>query len=283
MSKKAASPSDKIKGQLRSSGLRARKSLGQNFLVDDDVRDSIIIAAELSISDTIIEVGPGLGVLTEELIKKAGNVIAIEKDDQLYIKLRDKFNKYHNFQIVNSDILELNLDDLVKNNHDYKVVANIPYYITSPILHLFIQAQFKPSLMVVMMQREVAEAVTASQGKMSYISVSMQVYSRPEVICRVPASSFYPRPKVDSAIVKFNMLPEPAVSVDEITQFLKVVQCCFAAPRKQLRNSLALGLKLDTPVAKEILDSAGIDYQRRAETLSLREWQALYMRIMARG
>jgi 16S rRNA (adenine1518-N6/adenine1519-N6)-dimethyltransferase len=282
VSKKAVSPSDKIRGQLLGSGLRSRKSLGQNFLVDDDIRDKIIRSAQLSVDDVVIEVGPGLGALTGELVKKAGRVIAVEKDDQLARRLGDRFKQYRNLQIVNADILEISLENIVKNDRGYRVVANIPYYITSPILHMFIHSKLKPSMMVVMMQKEVAEAVTAKPGKMSYISVSMQLFSKPEIVCPVPSGSFYPKPKVDSAVVKFNMLPVPAVPVDSVERFLNIVQRCFAAPRKQLRNSLALGLDIDSGMSKEILDRAGIDYQRRAETLSLTEWRALYLEVVVR-
>jgi len=282
VSKKAVSPSHKVRGLLPGSGLRSRKSLGQNFLVDDHIRDNIISSAQLSSDDVVIEVGPGLGALTEELVKKAGRVIAVEKDDQLSRRLGDRFKKQQNFQMINADILEINPEDIVPRGLAYKVVANIPYYITSPILHLFIHAKRKPSLMVVMMQKEVAEAVTAKPGKMSYISVSMQLFSEPEIVCHVPSSSFYPQPKVDSAVVKFNMLPAPAVTVDSAERFLEIVQRSFAAPRKQLRNSLALGLKLDIGTSKEILERAGIDYRRRAETLLLAEWRALYMEVAVR-
>lgn len=279
MSKKRITSLDKNKGGLRKFGIRAQKSLGQNFLIDEVVSGTIINAADLKSTDTVVEVGPGLGVLTERLVCNAGKVIAIEIDSYLSKKLQKRLSQWQNLDIINSDILKLDINFLLKNYQEYKVVANIPYYITSPILHCFMQAKLKPSLMVVMMQEEVAQAIVAVPGKMSYLSVSMQIYSMPHIVCHVPAKSFYPMPKVNSAVVKFDMLPKPAVIVDDMTGFLQFIQCGFAAPRKQLHNSLSLGLKMATSDIIRSLEDAGINPQRRAESLSLNEWQMLYNSI----
>lgn len=273
--KKARHP-DQAHRLLRSAGLKARKALGQNFLTDNSIRDAILDAASLSPEDTVIEVGPGLGMLTEELVKKAGRVIAVELDGALAERLRQKLKAYGNLEIINSDILKLDLDGVLKKAGNYKVVANIPYYITSPILHFFMHASRRPSLMIIMMQKEVAEDVTAPLDKLNYISVSMRIFSRPEIVCNVPAASFYPVPSVDSAVVRFSMLEEPAVQVDNLEAFLKFVHSGFSAPRKKLRNSLALGLKMETEGADKILLKAGIDAQRRPGTLSPQEWYHLY-------
>jgi len=278
---KRTSPAKRVRGQLRNAGLRARKGLGQHFLIDKSVRDIIIDAAELSSSDIVLEVGPGLGVLTEELVKKASRVIAVELDHNLALRLGHKLTSQHNFELINSDILELDLRKVLKKTAEYKVVANIPYYITSPILHYFMRSKLKPLLMVVMVQEEVARAIAAKPGDMSFLSVSLQVYSRPEVVCRVPANSFYPPPKVESAVVRFRILDEPAVTVDDMQCFLKIVQAGFAAPRKQLRNSLALGLNIEPVNAVKILEKAGLNPKRRAETLTLGEWQDLYSCVIA--
>ena len=178
--------------------------------------------------------------------------------------------------MVHADILHVNLKDILGGSRSYKVVANIPYYITSPILHLFMHGKWKPGLMVIMMQEEVAEDVTARPGKMNFLSVSMQIFSRPEIICRVPAEGFYPPPKVDSAVVKFTMLPEAAITVGDMEDFLQFVHSGFAAPRKQLHNSLAIGLKKEPVQAEELLKLAQIDPQRRPGTLELAEWRDLY-------
>ena len=262
--------------RLRSQGLRARKSLGQNFLVVDSVGDAIIEAAAVAADDTVLEVGPGLGALTEKLAAGAGQVIAVELDGGLVSRLSKKLGNYQNVRIIHADILKQDLKSLVGGS-SYKVVANIPYYITSPILRYFTRADKRPDLMIIMMQEEVARDVTAPQGKMGFLAVSMRLFSNPEIILRVPAASFYPVPKVDSAVVKFNMLPAPALKIADIDGFLDLVHCGFASPRKQLRNSLAIGLKIEAAQAEHILRRSGVDPGRRPGTLSLEEWSALYL------
>jgi 16S rRNA (adenine1518-N6/adenine1519-N6)-dimethyltransferase len=264
-----------LQRRLRSQGLRARKSLGQNFLVVESVADAIIGAAELTADDTVLEVGPGLGALTEKLASAAGRVIAVELDQSLASRLGKKLGAYRNLSIVHADILQQDLSSLV-GDQPYKVVANIPYYITSPILRFFMRAGRRPELMIIMMQEEVARDVTAQAGKMGFLAVSMRLFSKPEIILRVPAASFYPVPKVDSAVVKFNMLPAPALQVGDIDGFLELVHCGFSSPRKQLRNSLAIGLKVPAADAESILRRSGIDAERRPGSLSLEEWSVLY-------
>ena len=264
-----------MRGQLKGAGLKARKSLGQNFLVNEAVRDSIIEAAGLSDADTVIEVGPGLGALTEKLAAQAGRVIAVELDDSLAERLKNRLVRFSNTDIINADILELDLSGLT-GGKTYKVVANIPYYITSPILRFFMQAELRPSLMVIMMQEEVARDVTARPGAMGFLAVSMRLFSIPRMVCRVPADCFYPAPKVDSAVVRFDVLPRPAVEVGDVEGFLELLHAGFKAPRKQLHNSLAIGLGLEPAAADQILKWAGIDSSRRPGTLTLDEWAALY-------
>ncbi len=261
--------------RLRSQGLRARKSLGQNFLVVESVADAIIGAAELTADDTVLEVGPGLGALTKKLASAAGRVIAVELDESLASRLGKKLAAHGNLSIVQADILRQDLNGLV-GDRPYKVVANIPYYITSPILRYFMRAGKRPELMIIMMQEEVARDVTAPAGKMGFLAISMRLFSNPEIILRVPAASFHPVPKVDSAVVKFNMLPAPALQVDDIDGFLELVHCGFSSPRKQLRNSLAIGLKVRAADAESILRRSGIDSGRRPGSLTLEEWSALY-------
>jgi 16S rRNA (adenine1518-N6/adenine1519-N6)-dimethyltransferase len=273
--KKKGTPGN-IHCQLQSAHTRAKKRLGQNFLIDENIRDIIIEAAGLSAADTVLEVGPGMGILTQKLAESVGRVVAVELDDSLAKRLKGKMAGHCNMEVIHADILHVNLKDILGSSRYYKVVANIPYYITSPILHLFMHGKLKPGLMVIMMQEEVAEDVTARPGKMNFLSVSMQIFSRPEIVCRVPAQSFYPPPKVDSAVVKFNMLPEAAITVENMDGFLQFVHSGFAAPRKQLRNSLAIGLKQEPVQAEELLKLAKIDPQRRPGTLELAEWRDLY-------
>jgi len=283
MPKKASVPAAKVKKTLRHSGLKARKGLGQHFLVDETVLSTIISAAELSSKDFVIEIGPGLGILTTELAQNAGSVIAIEVDYKLASRLKQKLSYLHNITIINKDILKTELSDLIKKKNSYKVVANIPYYITSPILSYFMETSLKPSLMVVMVQKEVGKNIVAEPGEMTALSISLQVYSKPRIIAYVPSQSFYPPPKVDSVIVRFDMLPEPAIKVDNINNFLTFVRCGFRSPRKQLRNSLAQGLRIKQSETALLLTKASIDSQRRPETLNLNEWQKLYEVTTASG
>jgi 16S rRNA (adenine1518-N6/adenine1519-N6)-dimethyltransferase len=274
---------------LRRSGIRARKGLGQHFLVDERALLDIVAAAELSREDTVIEVGPGLGILTAELARRAGWVIAIELDNRLAAVLRRTL-PYDNIVIVNEDVLGTDPRSLLEGKAPgfpeglrYKVVANLPYYITSPVLRHFLEASVKPELMVVMVQWEVAEAVAAGPGRRSLLSVSVQFYGRPTIVARLPAASFYPPPEVDSAVVKIEVYPYPPVAVDDVDGFFRLVRAGFTAARKQAANSLAQGLGLPKDEVAARLDEAGIAPQRRAETFTLEEWAALYRAFRETG
>jgi len=259
---------------LRQSDLRARKGLGQHFLIDGEVLETVIAAAELDSDDLVVEVGPGLGILTRELAQRAGGVVAIELDDKLAALLEKTLASFNNVTIVNGDVLKIEPKGLVKGRN-YKVVANLPYYITSPALRHFLEAEAKPQTMVVMVQKEVAEAIAAKPGDMSLLSVGIQFYGEPKIITSVPAESFYPAPEVSSAILKINVYPKPAVDVDE-AGFFDTVRAGFAAPRKQLANSLAKGLGREKSAVLPVLQKAKVDPQRRAETLSIAEWAELW-------
>jgi 16S rRNA (adenine1518-N6/adenine1519-N6)-dimethyltransferase len=265
------------KRRLRQSGLKARKGLGQHFLVDDGVLGVILAAAEIKPDDVIVEVGPGLGILTEQLARRASGVIAIELDDKLAALLKKTLASFNNVTIVNDDVLNIEPEELLKRQKGplYKVVANLPYYITSPVLRHFLTASVKPQAMIVMVQKEVAGAIAAGPGDMSLLSVSVQFYGKPEIVSHVPARSFYPVPEVDSAVLRISLYPEPAVAVDE-GGFFELVRAGFAAPRKQFANSLSQGLGLPKEAVLPFLEKAEIDWQRRAETLSLEEWARLW-------
>ena len=268
---------------LRQSNLKARKGLGQHFLVDDEVLEVILAAAGLTPDDTVIEVGPGLGVLTKELAGQAGWVIAIELDNKLAAVLKKTLAPFENVVILNEDILGTEPATLLQGRapsfppelNSYKVVANLPYYITSPVLRHFLEASVKPEVMIVMVQKEVAEAIVAEPGQRSVLSISVQYYGRPSIVTGVPAASFYPRPEVDSAILKIDVYPRPAVEVDE-EGFFKLVRAGFTASRKQVANSLAQGLSLPKADILSLLEKAGIEPQRRAETFTLEEWAQLW-------
>lgn len=257
---------------LRSLGLRARKQLGQHFLVDTRVLGKIISAARLEPGDRVIEVGPGLGVLTRALARHAGEVVAIEVDRGLAQALGNALAGLPHVRIIVADVLQVDPASVVAP--PYKVVANLPYYITAPVLRHFLEARVRPQRMVVMVQREVAHKLVAGPGDLGLLALSVQLYSRPSLVATVPARSFYPQPKVDSAVVALDVLPRPALEV-EPQRFFRVARAGFAAPRKQLRNSLAQGLAVPPADAVRWLDEAGIDPKRRPEELGLEEWGRL--------
>ena len=261
---------------LRRFDLRARKRLGQHFLIDRDVLQQVLAAAELATGDTVLEIGPGQGTLTRELARKVRRVIAVELDDKLAGYLKQETTSLPNVTIINEDILKIDPADVVPKTENYKVVANLPYYITSPVLRRFLEASRKPELMVVMVQKEVAEAIIAGPGKRSLLSISVQFYGRPEIISKVPSKSFYPAPEVDSAILRIELYDRPAVAIANADSFFETVRAGFASPRKQLANSLAYGLKLPKADVAHLLAKAGIASQRRAETLTLEEWAQLW-------
>jgi len=275
--------SAQVKAFLRQSGFRAKKRLGQHFLVDEELMECILSAADISINDIVIEVGPGLGILTVRLAEMASEVIAVEIDSRLVSILRGKLASSPNVKIIHADILKVTPRHLLENYlttpelaQNYKVVANLPYYITSPVIRHFLESPWKPSLMVIMVQKEVGEAIAAAPGKMSLLSVIVQFYSKPAIVAYVPAASFYPSPKVDSVVLRLDVYPKPFVEVANIESFFDIVRCGFCAPRKQLRNSLAKALEMPGSQVTLILEKAGIEAKRRAETLSLEEWKELW-------
>jgi len=283
---KAKSLLAQTRGLLRQSHLRIRKRLGQHFLVDETVLETVTSAAELTTDDIILEIGPGLGILTRELARQAGWVLAIELDNKLAAILEQNLTSFNNITIVNGDILKLdpvallqeqksNFPPALTNLSNYKVVANLPYYITSPVLRHFLEASGKPQTMVVMVQKEVAETIVARPGQMSVLSISVQLYGEPRIIDYVPARCFYPVPEVDSAILRIDLYPQPAVEVASESDFFGLVRAGFASPRKQLANSLAQGLGKSKAEVLPLLTAADIMPQRRAETLTLDEWAQL--------
>jgi 16S rRNA (adenine1518-N6/adenine1519-N6)-dimethyltransferase len=268
---------------LAQFGLKARKGLGQHFLVEEDVLDCILSAAELSPQDVVIEVGPGLGMLTSKLAERAGKVVAVELDVRLVGVLRKRLRLFRNVRIVQGDILRLAPgrlleDDLetLASGQGYKVVANLPYYITSPVLRHFLEASWKPSLMVVMVQKEVGEAIAASCGKMTLLSVRTQFYSGPTIIAHVPRRSFYPAPKVDSIVLRLDVYSKLPIEISDTDGFFDIVASGFSSSRKQLRNSLAQGLGIASDQVALLLEKAGIEAKRRAESLSLEEWSKVW-------
>jgi 16S rRNA (adenine1518-N6/adenine1519-N6)-dimethyltransferase len=266
----------RTKKLLASHDLRARKGLGQNFLIDSGILKKLAAAAELKPSDTVIEVGPGLGVLTEVLVEQAGKVIAIELDSHLADILKERLKDQTKLTVIQDDVLKINPAAILGQQTEYKVVANLPYYITSAVIRHFLEAPVKPTTMVLMVQKEVAQQITAQPGEMSLLSVSVQLYGKPAVAGKVSAHCFYPAPNVDSAILKITVYPEQKIQTDDITGFFDIVRAGFSANRKQIINSLSNGLKVPKTDIMPVLEQAGIDPQRRAETLTIDEWGVLY-------
>jgi 16S rRNA (adenine1518-N6/adenine1519-N6)-dimethyltransferase len=268
---------------LREWQLTPQKELGQNFLVDRGVLAHILAAAEISATDMVLEIGPGLGTLTQALAEHAQRVVAVELDQKLVAILHDRLQVCSNVQIVAGDILALDIAELLTAEPAsgpagcvYKVVANIPYNITSAVLRHLLEASIRPQLIVLMVQKEVAQRITARPGDMSLLSVSVQFYGRPRVIRRVPAAAFYPVPKVDSAIIRIDPHPHLPLEPAEIEPFFAVVRAGFGQRRKQLHNSLVHGLGLPAESIVEALAQAGVDGERRAQTLGVGEWVGLY-------
>jgi len=261
---------------LRLLSMKSRKSLGQHFLIDENVLEDIIAGAELTKDDTVFEVGPGTGVLTGELAARARRVIGIELDDNLAENLKKEMAPFPSVTVINANILDIDPSSLLNPGEPYKMVANLPYYITSPVLRHFLEAKAKPEMMLVMVQREVAKAIAAAPGQRSVLSIAVQFYGNPEIVRYVPANAFYPEPEVDSALLKITVYPAPAVNVSDEAGFFSVVRAGFTTPRKQIANSLALGLSIAKPEAQRLLGKADIDPQRRAETLTLEEWAELW-------
>lgn len=264
---------------VRRYQIDPKRSLGQNFLMDAAHLDRIVAAAELTRADAVLEIGPGLGTLTERLAAQAGSVVAVELDDRLIELLAGRFVHMPSVRIVHGDILALEpaalLSDATAADQKaaYKVVANLPYYITSPVLRHLLEGKSPPALAVVMVQREVAERICARPGEMSLLAVSVQFYAAPRLVQQVPAGAFYPRPKVDSAVLRLDVYPQPVVTDVPPARFFQIVRAGFGQKRKQLANSLSAGLALPKAQVAAALHAAGIDPSRRAETLALAEWR----------
>lgn len=248
-----------------------KKSLGQHWLKDRDVLAGIADAAEIASTDTVLEIGPGLGTLTSELLRRAEKVVAVELDGELAAKLPKQFPGT-SLEVVNQDILSFDLTKLPKN---YVVVANVPYYITSKIIQLLTTAVNKPRIIVLLIQKEVAERLAAEPGDMSILAVSAQIYAEVELGEVVPAEYFTPPPKVDSQVVILKTRPEALVKPEAEKLFFRAVKAGFSAKRKKLRSSISSGLHISKPEAEKLLIDNGISPDDRAEQLSLDDWLRL--------
>ncbi len=248
-----------------------KKSLGQHWLKDPEILADIAEAAELTGDDVVLEIGPGLGTLTSRLLARANSVTAVEFDADLARKLPGQFPG-KKLTVVNQDILQFDLNQLPKN---YKVVANVPYYITSKIVEKLMTAENKPSIAVLLVQKEVAERIAAEAGNMSILSVSVQIFAEAELDIEVPRQFFTPPPKVDSQVVVLRTRNNPLITPEDQRDFFRIVKAGFSAKRKKLRSSLSGGLGIDKSVAEELLKNAGISPDARAEDLAIEDWKKL--------
>ncbi len=283
---------------LRRYGIQPSKGLAQNFLTDEGVWTHILEASELQPSDIVLEVGPGLGLLTRRIAERVAQVVAVELDRKMVAILAQELRGCANVHVVQADILQVDpVAEIVAalagtpveftnrskaTDHDeeqgalqYKVIANLPYYITSSALRHLLGARVRPTQLTVMVQREVAERLLAAPGELSLLAISVQVYGEAEIVCRVPASAFYPSPKVDSAVVRVRVHVTPRIPDTEIAQFFRVMHAGFGQKRKQVHNSLTHGLGLPHERVLRELAEVGIEADRRPQTLSIEEWAHL--------
>lgn len=271
---------EKTKFILKKYKLSANKSLGQNFLINDFIVDKIIESADINDEDLIIEIGPGLGNLTEFLLQKAGKVIAIELDTRMLEILTDRFSMYENFEIINNDVLKVDLSNIIKNNKSSKIkrakiVANLPYYITTPIIMKLLEEKLDIETITVMVQKEVADRLIAIPGeKLSgAITYSVYYYATSESVAFVENNSFIPEPEVDSEVIKLAIRKEKIVDVKDEQNFFKLIKISFMQRRKTLINSLVNGgILKNKEIAKKLFDDLQLDYNTRGETLSIQKF-----------
>ena len=267
---------------LKQHGLHANKKLGQNFLQDPFALDAIASAAEITLTDTVLEIGPGLGSLTRHLAQSAQQVIAVELDQELIPPLKAVTAAYDNITVIHGDILKHSPKDLIQES-DYLVVANIPYYITSAIIRHLLESENKPRRIVLTIQKEVAKRICAKPGDMSLLALSVQVYGNPRIASHIPARAFFPAPKVDSAVLCIDIYQSPQIKPELLDTFFKLIKAGFSQKRKTLRNSLSAGLHISPSYAEEFLKKVSIDPMRRAETLSIEEWAMLALEDSTTG
>lgn len=270
----------KTKEVVDKHGFKFSKSLGQNFLIDDNVIDKILDGARLSEGDKIIEVGPGIGTLTREMGKVADKVVAIEIDKTLIPILKDTLDEFENIEVVNQDILKVDVQGLVNeklSGGPVKLVANLPYYITTPIVMKFLEEDIPVTDIVVMVQKEVADRMNAGPGTKDYgaLSIAVQYYCDTEIVAKAPRHMFIPQPNVDSTVIGLHVREEKKYKVDSEEVFFKTVKAAFGQRRKTLLNALGTLGVLDKDEIREVLQEANIDEKRRGETLSIEEFANL--------
>jgi len=259
---------------LRDHGLKPKKGLGQNFLIDDGFLQQIVDAASVTGTDEVLEIGAGMGALTRHLAISAGMVTAVEIDSQLFPILKKVVKDLSNVRLIQGDIMEMDPGELTSQG-GYKIVANIPYYLTSNLIRRLLEAPLKPSLIGLTIQKEVAQRVCAIPGDMSLLSLGVQIYGKPKIAFSIPSCAFYPVPTIDSALLIVDLYDQPVIPVDLLDGFFKLAKAAFMQKRKMLHNALAGAPGLGNGKADELLSLSEIDPERRAQTLALQEWYLL--------
>ncbi|MEJ2551399.1 MAG: 16S rRNA (adenine(1518)-N(6)/adenine(1519)-N(6))-dimethyltransferase RsmA [Anaerolineales bacterium] len=260
-----------VRALMRRFGIRSRRKLGQNFMVDPRALRKVITAAQLTGGETVLEIGAGVGSLTWRLAHHCARVVAVEIDERLIPALEYALSFESNVEIVAGDILEMDVDEVLGNG-PYSVVANIPYYITSALIRRLMESRRRPECLVLSVQKEVAERIVAGPGEMSLLALSVQVYGEPELRGRIPASAFYPQPKVDSAVLRIAGYPSPRVPQALIEPLFVLARAGFGQKRKQLHNALAKNLGKPNETVLEWLSAAGVRPEQRAQELSIDNW-----------
>lgn len=270
-----------LKQLLIDYGLSPNKTYGQHFLMDEIVLQDMLDVARVSDKDVVVEVGPGIGNLTKFLIDKAGTVVSIEKDPQFVNVLNSLKNKNKNFKYQLADILEVDMDEVLKDTvgatQEYKVVANIPYYVTGKIVQYFLKQKFKPQSLTLLMQKEVAQNLTAKEGSLNLLAISVQLYADVKLVEVVPANKFYPAPKVSSAVVHIELFKKSKYKLDTESEqeLFKILRACFTGKRKQIHNTLTNNLGIPKETVQKILTKLKLDPQLRPQQLSIKQWITL--------
>jgi len=264
-----------LRNLLYTHHMRPNKSFGQNFLIDRATLQRIIEAAEINAGEQVLELGAGTGVLTRELARHARRVVAVELERDMLSLLAETTRNFANVELIERNLLYVD-PAAIFGAEAYKLVANLPYYITAPTFRHFLESANPPRLLVVMVQYEVAQRIVAAPGDLSLLGVSIQFYGKPDIVAHVPARAFYPAPKVDSAILRVDLKDEVPLAYKQRDSFFRLVQAGFSERRKQIHNSLARGLHRKDAEVQALLKAAGIDPGRRAETLSIEEWLQLW-------
>ncbi len=256
-----------LKKTLKEYGLKPNKKLGQNFLIDKNIVNNIVESADVSNQDTILEIGSGLGTLTKELADKAKKVIAVEKDKGIAEVLKEILKDHKNIEVIHDDILKM--ENPIEGK--YKVVSNLPYNITSPVIRMFLESENPPTSMTFIIQKEVAERITSKPPRMNILAISVQIYAQPKVMSHISQNCFYPKPTVDSAIINISNIKKPDMDMKE---FFKLVKVGFSSPRKQLANNLQ-SLNISREETKRALAECGLDPQARAQILDMEDWKEI--------